>query len=187
MVKRIINSLQLMHDILPDGAKTAKSQISRCIGSIRSLIGVPPNPNYLAEMRAGVREECAVAMCDYCGGRTGENIERIPVYIQVPGLAGTRWVHKAHEHYKPEWERCNARFIRSLDLNHSNVVEGMKREAVKPYLNAVLRLVNQFVYIDQEWPKVSVGVGLGVFHVKPVDDEMRDAIMAARALLKEGE
>ena len=37
---------------------------------------------------------------------------------------------RANEHYRPEWEGCKARFIRSLDPNHSDVVEGMKREAV---------------------------------------------------------
>lgn len=124
-----------------------------------------PNPNYLAEIKAGVREECAEAVCSFC-----IYPDDYPLHKDVVDgwLHTLTWTENGER--KTSTKRCIAHKIRSLDPNHSDVLEGMKREAVKPLLKII-----------DDWAEG------GHVNGRYLTDEERKVMRQTRALLKEGE
>ena len=93
-----------------------RCRVCRQADELRNL---SPNPNYLAEMRAGVREECAEiidkhSMCS-CNPFAQEKIDDPDFHF---------WA----------CAKASLQRIRSLDPNHSDVLEGMKEKAVLGFL-----------------------------------------------------
>ena len=113
------------HDNYLAGLANTIKLYEHIIVHIRDL---SPNPNYLAEIKAGVREECAKVSCWLC-------LQGYAVYRDesVKGSlieSAHAWKHRLSVSGVEKEEICGASKIRSLDPNHSDVVEGIRREAV---------------------------------------------------------
>ena len=166
----------------------AAEMVERCISFIESTRGLMwpdvrphllqnfkgfiPNPNYLAEMRAVVREECAAVFDDK------EKIDRMIKAAVEQGINahGSGHFQLVSSIKKRIWNMVIAdrvRLIRSLDPN-PDVLEGMKREAVKPYRHFLTSVKSRCEYAVDKPPNMQ-GLTMQTIY----DD--------ARALLKEGE
>ena len=106
--------------------------------AVSGASGVPPIPDgksvtawvrkVFKDVRAGVREECAKVSCWLC-------LQGYAVYRDesVKGSlieSAHAWKHRLSVSGVEKEEICGASKIRSLDPNHSDVVEGIRREAV---------------------------------------------------------
>ena len=167
-----------------DGYKRFSLSLEEAIDNVRIVLGLESThyqviadqvedwgKEHHAAGAAEMVERCIPASCRFC--RDGNE----PYERWVGGLnwSGRHqvWSHDALDGSKtPTVYDCGAKEIRALspNPNHSDGLEGMKREAVKPLLKII-----------DDWAEG------GHVNGRYLTDEERKVMRQARALLKEGE